>query len=758
MHLTRAMSSRTLRVAAVALALCLGAAPAARAQSSLHGEPISIARATGQITIDGELSEDAWQHATKIERWYEVNPGDNTEPAVKNVGYLTYDDRFFYAAFEFEDPNPRAIRAPLGDHDNIGNGFDDYGGVLLDTRNSGRTGTFFVVTPHNTQYDSITDDTSGEDSSPDFFWDSATRITTRGWTLEIRIPFSSLRYKNTDPQTWGILLYRNYPRQFHYQFFSSRLPRGGNCFVCRGNPLVGLEGLPEGGHLVAAPYVSVADAANPRGGTLGEPLLADPVKAHVGLDVKFTPDADNAIDLTVKPDFSQIESDTAQISANERFALFFPEKRPFFLEGTDLFQTPIQAVYTRTITSPLWGARMTGKTSGVRYTALVVDDAGGGSAILPGPNGSSLAAQDFGSTVFVGRVKRDMGLSFVGLLVTDREAHDGNGHNRVVGPDFQWRPSTADIVSGQWVFSDTRTPNRRDLADEWTGQVVAGHAAVAQWNHNTTRLDWSGLYRDIGDRFRTDTGFVPQVGYREGYAQAGWTVRPKGFISRERTFLNFDYQAEPSGAVITRNLEPGFGLNTRWNGFAQFRYIDNRTRAGDRVIGRRQFGYFVQFSPSRLVTQAAIDGTAGGEIDFENARPGRGSTVNLSATLHPTDHLELAMVENNRWLAVADGTATSRRLFSARVSRLKATYTFTSRLFVRGIGQYVSTDRDPSLYLSEIPARSGQFSGSALFAYKLNWQSVMFVGYGDDRTLSDEHRLEQADRQFFVKISYAFQR
>jgi len=100
----------------------------------------------------------------------------------------------------------------------------------------------------------------------------------------------------------------------------------------------------------------------------------------------------------------------------------------------------------------------------------------------------------------------------------------------------------------------------------------------------------------------------------------------------------------------------------------------------------------------------------------------------------------------------------NRRLFSARVSRLRTTYTFTSRLFVRGVAQYVSTDRDPSLYLSEVAARSGAFSGSALFAYKLNWQSVMFVGYGDDRTLTDEHRLEKADRQFFVKISYAFQR
>ena len=121
-------------------------------------------------------------------------------------------------------------------------------------------------------------------------------------------------------------LYRNYPREFHYQFFSARLPRGGNCLVCRSNTLVGLEGLPSGGHLVTAPYVSASASAHPRDDP-GSPLVRDPVKPHVGLDVKFTPDADNAVDLTVKPDFSQVESDVAQICANERFALFFPEKR-----------------------------------------------------------------------------------------------------------------------------------------------------------------------------------------------------------------------------------------------------------------------------------------------------------------------------------------------------------------------------------------------------------------------------------------------
>src|SRR5262245_6015652 len=422
-------------------------------QSALSGDPIRITRAAGSIALDGDLGDEAWRQAARIDRWYETQPGDNTEPKVKNVGYLTYDDRFFYAGFEFEDPDPAAIRAPYADRDNVGDGFNDYAGVIIDAGNTGKTATLFVVSPHNIQYDSIMDDASGEDASPDFCWESATKLTDRGWTLEIKIPFTSLRYKTGDPQTWGILLYRNYPRDFRYQFLSAKLPRGGNCFVCRSNVLVGLEHLPSGGHLVAAPYVSASQTAQPRG-DLGSPLVSDRVKSHLGLDVKFVPSADNAVDLTVKPDFSQVEADVAQISANERFALFYPEKRPFFLEGVDLFQTPIQAVYTRTITAPAWGGRLTGKSGGLRYTALVAQDDGGGSVIIPGANESSIAAQDFGSTVFVGRLKREMGLSFVGALVTDREAGDTASHNRVLGPDFMWRPSSADVVGGQWLYSD----------------------------------------------------------------------------------------------------------------------------------------------------------------------------------------------------------------------------------------------------------------------------------------------------------------
>ena len=138
---------------------------AAIAQSAMAGDEIHITRATGPIIIDGDLSDAAWRTAVRVDKWYEKQPGDNTEPKVKNVGFLTFDDRYLYAAFEFDDPNPAAIRAPFADRDNINGNANDYAGILLDARNTGSNAAFFLVTPRNTQYDAITDDSSGEESS-----------------------------------------------------------------------------------------------------------------------------------------------------------------------------------------------------------------------------------------------------------------------------------------------------------------------------------------------------------------------------------------------------------------------------------------------------------------------------------------------------------------------------------------------------------------------------------------------------------------
>src|SRR5215813_5938759 len=285
-----AVGGRGRRVWVILSLLVLGAADS-KGQTQADAPPeIRIGRAPSPIVIDGDLSDEGWKGATKIEKFFETNPGDNVEPKVRTVAYLAYDDHFFYAGFEFFDPDPSKIRAPYADRDDVSSS-TDYGGIILDTRNDRRTGLLLLANPRGIQYDAITDDVTGnEDSSPDFYWDSAAKITATGWVLEMRVPFSSLRYGNEDPQTWGILLYRNYPRDFRYQMFSAKLPRGGNCFICRSNVLTGLSGLPSGGHLVIAPAVTATDNAVPKDG-LGTSLQSEGIDGDGHLDLKWTPSA-----------------------------------------------------------------------------------------------------------------------------------------------------------------------------------------------------------------------------------------------------------------------------------------------------------------------------------------------------------------------------------------------------------------------------------------------------------------------------------
>ena len=736
-------------------------APAAPRNGPTRGEPLTIRRAAGPIEVDGRIDDPGWQGATRVDTWFETNPGDNLPVEGPNAALLTYDDRFFYAAFELTDPRPGAIRAPLGDHDQIGGGnYADYAGVILDTTNDGKTAVLLLTNPRGVQYDAVTSDASGEDESPDFFWDSKARITETGWTLEMRVPFSSLRYQGSSPE-WGILLYRNMPRDFRTQHFTSRLPRGENCFICHSHPLRGLEGLPEGGSLVVAPYATAAQSSAPRAG-LGTPLEDGSAEGELGLDVKWLPFAGLALDATVNPDFSQVEADVPQIAANERFALFFPEKRPFFLEGIDLFSTPIRAVYTRAVTEPDWGARATGRWGDTAYALLVTDDEGGGSVILPGPLGSTLAPQDFGSTVALGRLRHDLGRSFVSVLFTDRES-DGGAFNRVVGPDFEWRPTPVDTVSGQLLWSETRTPNRPGLAAEWDGRELSGHAARVWWSHGTETVDWYASYWDYADEFRADSGFVPQVGFREAYGEAGYTFRPEeGAVRRLRTFVFADRTEDRDGEVVFQGISPGFGMNAKWNSFVGLNLAFDEVRSGPELFETEKLVYQVELTPSLKLSRVALSGEVGEAVDFANHRLGEGATVRLGASVRPTAHLEILANADRRWLDLDEAGARGR-LFTADVGRLRAQYTFNARSYLRLIGQWVETERDPGLYTFTVGERSADLTGSALFAYKLNWQTVLFLGYGEGRTLlTDPARrdetYEPSGREVFLKLSYAIQR
>jgi len=730
----------------------------ARAQQT--PPPIHITRAAGEIKIDGDLSDPGWQGAVRIDTFYETSPGDNVPPQVATTAWLTYDDRYFYAAFEFAEPDMAQLRGPFSDRDNISGNNHDYGGVILDTRNDGKTAVLLLVNPRNIQYDAITNDLSGEDSSLDLYWDSATRLGKDRWFLEMRIPFSSLRYSKADPQTWGIQLYRNRPRQFRQQIFNVKLPRGSNCFICHEAKLEGLTGLPGGGHVVLAPYGTVKRSAAPRD-DLGTPLEDGPVRWDGGVDAKWTPNAHTAIDATLNPDFSQVESDVPQIATNQRFALFYPEKRPFFLEGLDLFSTPIQAVYTRTVTSPRWGARATGDFAGSGYTFLVAGDRGGGSVIIPGPQSSRLAPQDFASTVVIGRARHDLGNSFVSFLVTGREV-EGGGSNRVAGPDFLWRPDPGDAVYGQLLLSSSRTPNRPDLDPEWDGRDLRSHALLVDWDHNSKTTDWTVRYQDIGDEFRADAGFLPQVGVRDLRVGGGYSFYPEtGIFRHPHPYLFFrEIKAATGGDVLLRRITPGIEVNGFWNSYADLEYHGEQVRAGNRLLTNNQWLIVLQASPSATLAQINLNATLGDSADFDNARPGRGSTFGLTAIVRAVNHLELRFDGSRATLDVApDGSSQRHRLFTAQVARLKGTWTFSSRCFLRLIGQREQVDRDPALYTFLVTPRDDAFSGSALFAYKLNWQTVLFLGYGDERALDETaNRLTPAGRELFLKVSYAFQR
>ena len=738
------------------LAACLPAL--ATAADPQPGPPIAIQRAAGPITLDGNLNDPGWQGLTPITKWYETNVGDNVEPQVKNLAYLTYDDKFLYAGFQFEDPEPKGVRAPIGDHDAMP-GSTDYAGVIVDTRNDGKTAQMFLANLNGVQYDATTSDATGEDSSPDFFWDTAGKTTETGWNLEIRIPWSSLRYSTAAQPTMGILLYRNYPRDRRYQFFTSRLPRDVNCFICNSTKMVGLQNLPKGSHLVLAPYATASQTSVlPENAPLGSPLDRQDAKGQAGLDVKWSPSSAVVVDGTINPDFSQIESDQAQIVANERFALFFSEKRPFFLEGVDLLSTPIQAVYTRTITDPRGGLRLTGKVGNTAYTTLGTFDEGGGLTILPGPQGSDFALQDFRSSVGLARVRRDMGRSFVSLLATGRVLEGGDGTNFVFGPDFQWRPRGADNFTGQALWSQSKTPNRPDLASEWNGQTLSDHAFLVYWSHSTEKLDWFVQPSEYGKEFRADDGFVPQVGYREIYGEAGYTVRPKDrFFSRIRMFTANYYDADMDGNHLNQRVSVGTGADGKWNSFWRVELNQDHALVGTEWLQRFRPHLVFQMSPTRVWNLFSIDSYVGEEIDFSNVREGTGATIVSTLLVRPNDHLELRGNASVRWLDDDAGFGKSR-VFTAQVERLRAVWAFNSKSFVRLIGQYQQTQRDPTMYVFPVAQKDALFSGSALFAYKLNWQTVFYAGYGDNRTFTPlTDQLEPSGNQAFMKVSYAYQ-
>ncbi|MEJ2678065.1 MAG: DUF5916 domain-containing protein [Gemmatimonadota bacterium] len=715
---------------------------------------IIVHSSAGPITVDGQLGDAGWDGAAKIAAFYEASPGNNVTPPVRSMAWITYDSKYLYVAFRCDDPEPAEIRAPAVDRDGIGSD-QDFVAIALDTRGDRQSAVLLLVSAAGVQGDGVRNDTNGEeDFSPDFFWSAAARITNAGWTAEMRIPFSSLRFTASSLASWGILFYRNYPRAYRYQLFSEPMPRGSNCEVCHAARLEGLDRIDPANHVVVAPHFT-GQKDWQQSGTAGTPPAGRPARWQEGADVKWSPGPDHVVDLTLRPDFSQVEADQVQITANQRFALFVPEKRPFFMEGVDLLQTPIPAAYTRTFTAPRWGARVTGRLAGTDYTFLTAADAGGGSVIIPGIQGSSLVAQDFSSQASILRLRRTFTQASVGFLATDRE-DEGGSFNRVFGPDLQWRPGSADRITAQGLFSVTRTPNRPDLSSQWDGQRLSGSAIAVAWSHDTRNWNWQTQYGDVAPTFRARDGFVPRVGYRSFRQQVAYSVYADGLLTRILPTVVAGVYWNRDGARLEETLWPGLQLEGRDNLQADIFYKSDGERVGTTLLHASRLSLDATLSPSRAFPRVGFSATLGQGFDYANERVGRGGDVSATMDIRLIDALGLTVQVEHQWLQSArDGV--NGRLFTANAGALETLWTLSGRACIRAMAQYVVTRRDPHLYSDAVARQDGDLEASLLFSYRLNWQTAFYVGYADQRTATGIDALAPAARRTFVKLSYAFQ-
>jgi hypothetical protein len=746
--------------------------PAVAQQEAEHERPAvaevavhEIRRASSEITIDGVLEEAAWTDATEISIRFEWFPGDNTEPPVRTLAYVTYDDRNFYVGFRAFDPQPRQIRAQFMDRDQIETLVqNDYVIVQIDTFNAQRRSYQFRVNPLGVQADAFSSEVDRtEDWSWDMIWTSKGRITTEGFEVEIALPFNQLRFPNTKAaQTWGFDVGRSWPRSTRHRMNASGRDWNQACWVCQFDKLEGLAGIRPGRNMELDPTLTAS-----RTDELDPTLTASPTDeldespdddrgesnqdTEVGLTARWGITPSLTLIGTVNPDFSQVEADVAQLDINERFALFFEERRPFFLEGISAFNVPNRIIFTRTVVDPDWGIKLAGKAGRNGLGVFAAEDTVN-SLLFPSNQGSDSTLLDESVTSGVFRYRRDVGAaSAVGLVYTARE---GEGyHNRVAGVDGFFRPRETDTLMVHYLRSDTLYP--ATVAEDFGQPIEAFDDDFweVRYEHDSRNWNWAVDYEDYGPGFRADSGFVPRVDMRK--AQVLATRRIWG---KEASWYNqwtvgaYGNHIEDSNGQLTDQTVQLFAtLTGPLQSYVEL-YLTRYKEFFDGVLYEDldSIDLFTNLQPSgalRLELYASLGDT----IDFANNQPADELVLAPEIEAKIGRHLNASLDHTFQRLDVTGG-----RLFTANLSQLRLVYNFNLRLFVRGIFQWQHVERDPDLYVDTVEPETEELFTQLLFSYKVNARTVLFLGYSDNQLGLQDVDLTRTDRTFFFKIGYAW--
>jgi hypothetical protein len=738
---------------AVVLTGLLAVAPA-KAGEITPDTVLQVAPATSSIRVDAKLDDAGWDGALKLDLPFEFRPGENTPAPVRTECWITHDARSLYVGFRASDPEPRKIRAHLADRDTAFR--DDFVGIILDTYGDRRRAYEFFVNPLGAQADGLVNDVgSGEDFAWDAIWDSAGRITEEGYEVEIEIPFNAIRFPRTDGiQRWGFHASRSYPRSVRHQLSITPIDRNRNCWVCQFPSIEGFAGITPGRNLELDPTLTLqrTDAVE---GFFGGPLVQGGTSIDPGLTTRwgFTPGM--SLNATINPDFSQVEADVLQLDVNTRFALFYPEKRPFFLEGADFFETLLPVVYTRSMADPGWGLKVAGKDGPHAVGVLAARD-NQTNLIFPSNQGSRFATLPVSNTSSIVRYRGDVAnTSTAGVLLTDRE--DGDYFNRVAGTDGLFRFTENDRIEYQALWSSTSYPARIAAPFDQPFSSFRGHSWRGLYVHETRNWYLVGAYEDRSPGFRADLGFMPRVDTKTMDITGGhlWYGAPGAFLTEIEVGAEAYRIEDHAGTLTDQDVHVFTEISGPLQSYLEMSIGRQKERFAATLYDKTVGNMFFNIRPTGDFT-CSLFARYGDQIDYENSRPG--TVLHLEPGLtYDIRHLRLQLDHIYERLNVQGG-----QLYRADLTRMRLMWLFNLRTFVRAIVQVQDLSRDPGLYLPQSPpwmpppARERNVWTQFLFSYKLNPQTVVFAGYGDARAGTDDLGLGIASRSFFLKLGYAW--
>ncbi len=768
-HLLR----RSFCLSAVCVALTV--ATMAQAQTAMtpgRGAPtVRPPRIDDSVVIDGVMNDPAWQNAARLTGFSQYQPVDQ-RPAVDSTEVrVVYTAQAIYFGIIATTADPTMVRATVSKRDNITN--DDRVTIYLDTFNDRRRAYLFGANALGVQLDGVRTEGAAAvgnifggsvDLNPDFQFQTSGRRTSTGYVIEMKIPFRSIRFSADKVQSWGIQVVRNSPSRAAEDTWTDA-QRGASSFLAQSGILAGIERVNRGVVTDVQPFVTgvSAGALNASNRFRQGPLTGD---GGVNLRLGFPA---LAIDGTINPDFSQVEADAGLVTVNERFALFLPERRPFFLEGIELFATPNQLVYSRTIANPIAGGKLTGKTGRIGVALLsAVDD-----------------LRDHNDVVNIARLRGDYGMNSVaGVTITDRR---GNGaSNTVVAADTRYVFRNLYYLQAQFGNSFTSRAGTTTAAPIWS----------AEFDRTGRRWGFNFAATGIGDDFETGAGFVPRVGYQQGHA-----FQRISFLGNERSlFQNLSIFAGPTrlwrygsfataaqiegseqiGTFIT--MRGGWGLSPSIQ--RTFVTVDPAFASG--IFQRDGANALVPWRPSNRLSDlwsisnsistpvyqrvnASLRFEYGDVPIFVEGRSGTQRRVTGALTLRPTPGTRIDGTLTHTRLARAGGGEYARVL----IPRLKAEYQPSRSVFFRVVSQFrsdrVDAARNP---LKGAPLLSS--TGTALTAVdrrslRTDWLvqyeptpgTTAFIGYGDswgsNGTILNTDLLRQSDG-LFVKVAWLFRR